>query len=267
MAGLVDAKAFTSGEKASITHPIVDLRAARGGNRDRQLICGDAVVVIDRQKGWSFVQSQKDGYCGWITSDSHGPAEEMTHWITARLSHLYPEPRVQAEATAVLPFGSLLRVVEVVGAFARTSLGYVPLPHVSAVQHRPTDPVAVAQSFLGAPYLWGGNTALGIDCSGLVQTAFLACQLACPGDSDQQAQMAEPLAPSAPLLPGDLIFWKGHVAMVCGPDLLIHANGHSMDVCTETITGCIDRIAKAGGGPVTARLRHPGAQGVIRSAG
>ena len=94
-----------------------------------------------------------------------------------------------------------------------------------------TDPVAVAELFLGTPYLWGGNSRAGIDCSGLVQAALLACGIACPGDSDLQAAIRRHarLSRSSRSARGDLIFWKGHVAMVADPTADPRLRSHHVD--------------------------------------
>jgi len=113
----------------------------------------------------------------------------------------------------------------------------------------------VAEGFLGTPYLWGGNSRAGVDCSGLVQLAYHACGLPCPADSDLQQSLGSELPKAAPLRRGDLLFWKGHVAMAVDAQTLIHANGHSMSVAYEGITACIARILDQTGGDVTARRR------------
>ena len=197
----------------------------------------------------------KDGYCGWLDAAAVGPALVATHWVAAAGTHLYPEPRVQAPAVAALPFGAKLAVTGVQGAWAAVAGCVVPAVHLRTVGDMFHDPVAVAEMFLGTPYPWGGNSRDGIDCSGLVQAALLACGRDCPGDSDLQAGIGTELAEGDALLRGDLVFWKGHVAMVVDGDRLIHANGHSMSVCHEGIAACIERIAAAGGGPITARRR------------
>ncbi|MDZ7904516.1 MAG: NlpC/P60 family protein [Cypionkella sp.] len=132
--------------------------------------------------------------------------------------------------------------------------GYIPLPHIRPLHSGFSDPVAVAEMFLGAPYLWGGNSAVGIDCSGLVQGAYLACGILAPADSDLQQSMGVDAAGS-PYLRGDLLFWRGHVALVVDGAQLIHANGHSMTVAYEGISDCITRISASGGGGVTAHRR------------
>lgn len=253
--GQVDAAAFTAGEPASIAAPLADLLARPMGPRDRQVLLGDAVTVIDRQDGWAFVQAAKDGYCGWLRETALGPAFTPTHWIAAPASHAYSGPKVQSPETAALPFTGKVVVTGIEGTFAQTQIGYIPLPHLRPVNDRPDDPASVAESLIGSPYLWGGNSRAGLDCSGLVQLSFHACGRACAGDSDLQRAMGQTVPDNAPLQRNDLLFWKGHIALVLDAKRLIHANGHSMSVAIEGITDCIARIAAQGGGPVTARKR------------
>jgi len=118
------------------------------------------------------------------------------------------------------------------------------------------DPVTIATVLLGTPYLWGGNSAFGIDCSGLVQAACMVCGIACPGDSDMQAAgLGQLVTDGSPPRRGDLLFWKGHVAWVSGPDTILHANAHHMAVAYEGLVAAVARIAAQGGGPVTAHRR------------
>jgi cell wall-associated NlpC family hydrolase len=253
--GQVEAAGFVSGELASVTAPLADLLAKPFGARDRQVLLGDTLLVIDHDRGHVFVQAQKDEYCGWLADTAVGPAFAPTHWVAARSSHLYAAPRVQALDLTALPFGARLCVTAMQGGFATTAQGFVPLAHLRSKSDRPSDPVSVAESLLGAPYLWGGNSGAGIDCSGLVQTARLACGLTCPGDSDQQQALGEDIGMEVPCQRGDLLFWKGHVAMAMDEERLIHANGHAMAVVIEDISACIIRIAAQGGGPLVARKR------------
>jgi cell wall-associated NlpC family hydrolase len=258
--GVMLARRYTDGAPARIAVPLADLLAAPAGARDRQLLMGDNVTVLEILDGYAFVQSMKDGYCGYVAEAALGPARPQTHWVSAPATWLLSEPDVRAASVAHLSLGSHLSLTA--GdhpRFAETIDGhYLPRAHVRALGDRPTDPVAVAELLQGTPYLWGGNSRAGIDCSGLVQAACLACGIPCPGDSDlQAASLGEPLGPGTDLRRGDLLFWKGHVALLRDAATMIHANGHHMMVTTEDIAAAVARTEASGGGPVTTRRRLP----------
>ncbi|MCW1917186.1 C40 family peptidase [Rhodobacter sp. KR11] len=245
---------LTEGSLLRVALPLVDLLRSPGGPRDRQLWLGERFTVIDREGDHVFGQAQRDGYCGWLPESALAEGTAATHWISAPSSHLYPEPRVQAHERAALPMGARLTVTAEVGAFAETPLGFVPMVHLTPLGRWLADPVSVAESLLGSPYLWGGNSRAGIDCSGLVQLAHHACGITLPGDSDLQ-EAATPRA-EGPFQRGDLLFWQGHVALAVGESLLIHANGHTMSVAYEPIEACLARI-KAAEGRVLSSHRRP----------
>ncbi len=252
--GLVDAP-LTEGEAALVVAPLADLLAQPDGARDRQLLLGDAVTVIDRDRGHVFVQAAKDGYCGWLVEAAVGAGAAPTHWVASPATHVYPEPRVQARERMALSSGARLDVVGKIAAWAETTSGFVPLGHLRRIGDWVADPVSVAEGLIGTPYLWGGNSRSGLDCSGLVQLSLHAAGRGCPGDSDQQQALGMDIPDGEAHRRGDLLFWRGHVALVVDPTRLIHANGHTMSVAYEGITAAIDRIAAQGGGPVTARQR------------
>ena len=253
--GQVTAPHFTQGTKAQVLPAVADLLKSPQGPRDRQLLLGDAVTVIDRHDGYAFVQSAKDGYCGYLPESTLGPAAHPTHWVATPGTHLYSGAAVQSADLAPLSLGARLTVLEHDGTFARTTRGFVPGNHLRVLGDWLDDPVSVAQMFLGTPYLWGGNSRAGLDCSGLVQAALLACGQSCPGDSDLQHSLGSPLDANAPLQRNDLLFWKGHVALVVTPDLMIHANGHTMATSYEGIPQGCARILLQNGGPITQRRR------------
>jgi hypothetical protein len=248
------------GERRGVAVPLADLRRRPEGPRDRQAAMGEAFLALEDRDGWTFGTLVRDGYAGWIQTVKLGPRAEANHMVAVRGTHLYPAPDIKREPLAALSFGARFRIVSETDRFMETSAGaFLPKKHLRPLERPFRDPVTVAQLFFGTPYLWGGNSGTGIDCSGLVQAALLAAGLSCPGDSDlQEAAVGEALAPGVPPQRGDLYFWKGHVAMAVDGETLIHANAHHMAVAYEPITAAIARIAAQGGGAVTSRKRlHP----------
>jgi hypothetical protein len=252
--GQVAGVSFVEGDALQIGAALADLLRAPDGPRERQLLRGDGFTVIEDVGGWAFGFATRDGYCGWVRRGALIAPLAISHWVASCGTHLHDQPRVQASSEA-LPMRAGVQVTGMAGAFAEVVGGYVPATHLREIGDWLADPVAVAEMFLGTPYLWGGNSRAGIDCSGLVQGAFLACGLACPGDSDLQAAMGAEVPEGAALRRGDLVFWKGHVAMMVDDARIIHANGHSMDLRIEGLEAAAARIAARGGGPVTGRRR------------
>jgi cell wall-associated NlpC family hydrolase len=244
---------------ASVAVPVANLRAQPAGKRDRQLLWGEGFDVLERRDGWAFGVAQRDGYVGYVEETALAPVQTATHLISVRATHLYPTESFKAEEVTSLSFGSRVRVVDERHKFMEiatgdgTETGFVPKAHVRPIERPFSDPVTIAQLFFGTPYLWGGNSAFGIDCSGLAQAGFLACGLACPGDSDMQTELG--VAATGGYQRGDLLFWKGHVALCVDHEVLIHANAHHMAVSYEPIERAISRIEAQGDGPVTAHRR------------
>lgn len=245
------------GDTRSVAVPLVDIRQRPEGPRDRQAAMGEAFLALEDRDGWTFGTLQRDGYAGWCQSAKLGPPIDANYMVAVRGTHIYPAPDIKREAIAVASFGARFRIVSETDRFMETSGGaFLPKPHLRPLEWPFRDPVTVAQLFFGTPYLWGGNSGTGIDCSGLVQAALLAAGIPCPGDSDlQEAAVGEALAPSVSPERGDLFFWKGHVAIAVDGETLIHANAHHMAVAYEPIATAIARIAAQGGGPVTSRRR------------
>ena len=253
--GTVDAPLYTKGDLAQLIHPLTDLLASPNGKRERQLLLGDHFTVIDRHEGFAFGQSTKDGFCGYLPDSALGPAETPTHWVAAPMTTLYPEASIKARETGALTLGARLTAIGEHGKFTQTTRGYVPTLHLKPIGDWHKDPVAIAQTYLGTPYLWGGNSRAGLDCSGLVQACLLSCGHPCPGDADLQQALGKPIAEKAALKRGDLLFWNGHVALCMNADFMIHATAAFMAVVMENTRSAIKRITDQGGGPVIARRR------------
>ncbi len=256
--GQVAADRFVAGEMRQIAVPVAPIWCDRDGQaRQRELLYGAQFTVLEEDGVRAFGQSARDGYVGYVAVADLAAPTRATHVVSALATHLYSAPDLKSPNIMGLGFGSRLGLVGQVGRFMETVGGaFVPEQHVRALDSPAPDIVSVARKFLGVPYLWGGNSSWGIDCSGLVQAAMLACGHDCPGDADmQQVQVGDALSEGAPTQPGDLIFWSGHVAIVVDRETLIHANANDMAVAYEPMDSAIARIADQGEGPVTVRRR------------
>lgn len=254
--GQVEAPLFVDGWTRHVAAPVIALRHAPDGRRERELLRGEAVTVFEDRDNWCFVQAARDGYVGYLPSNSlqDMPAPDLR--VCVRATHAYSRADLKSPDLMTLSLGSRLRQLGQEGRFILTDAGHVPATHLAPLDQVEADPVSVATLLLGTPYLWGGNSAFGIDCSGLVQAACLACGIPCPGDSDLQAAgLGAPVTDGSPPRRGDLLFWKGHVAWVTGPDTILHANGHHMAVAYEGLAEAVARIEAQGGGPVTGHRR------------
>lgn len=253
LAGVVDAAQYLAGWPMSVAAPVVDVCAAPDGPRERQLLLGASVNVFEDRTGWSFVQAA-DGYVGYARSSLLGPASTPTHFVATVATHAYAQEDFKSPDLHHLPFGARVVVLDERRRFFETNVGFVPKSHLRGLDRPMGDPVTVAQLHFGVPYLWGGNSSRGIDCSGLVSTGLRACGIACPADSDMQcAELGNPF--DGAYQRGDLIFWKGHVGLMVDAETLIHANAHHMATVYEPVSKAILRIAAQGDGEVIAQRR------------
>ncbi len=249
--------------RRAVAAALADLRAAPGGALLRQYAHGEEVDLLEARGDAARVLCARDGLEGWMAAGALGAPGRPTHRVRTLCAHLYAEPDIRAQTVMRLPFGARVTIGrDAPGAaggggaarFAACGEGWIPRAQVRPDDAPENDPVAVAERFLGVPYLWGGDGADGIDCSGLVQAALLACGTRCPADSGpQRATFGRPVAGDPVASPrGALLFWAGHVAMARGDGSMIHANAGAMAVAVEGIATGIARIEAGGDGPLLA---------------
>ena len=255
--GMLSARRYLAPEPMQAVLPLAALRRdpAPAAEQLDQLLFGERFDVLERRGDWGFGQALRDGYVGWVELASVAPADEPpTHWVSALRTYVFSEPSIKAAPTAQLSMNALAHVDGREGRFLHLrGSGFVVEEHLWPLGGWRDDPAAVALSYLGAPYLWGGRCSLGLDCSGLVQQAFYAVGLALPRDSDQLAVLGSAADPVDGLRRGDLIFWPGHVGMMLDAETLIHANAFHMAVAVEPLAEAIRRIGPGSGEPIGYR--------------
>jgi cell wall-associated NlpC family hydrolase len=253
LGGKVKAARYVEGRVYEVIEPQAPLRREPrpDASLDTEALKGERVNIYDSNgEGWAWGQLAADGYVGWLPENAlTPPGAAPTHKVTALRTLVFPGPSIKLPPLEAPPLGARLVIARIQDRMAVTQSGaYVPAAHLAPLDQNETDFVAVAERFLGTPYLWGGKTALGLDCSGLVQVALTACGVSCPRDSDMQEEALGTAVTTdlSALRRGDLIFWKGHVAIVGDRGSLLHANAYHMAVAIEPIAAVVVRIRNAG---------------------
>ncbi|KPF47459.1 NlpC/P60 family protein [Rhizobium sp. AAP43] len=248
--GQVEATRFVAPEPAMIGRPVVALRPRPDMTTgiDTELLLGEGVRVFERSGGVAWVQALSDGYVGYLPQEALIPAVEPTHVVTVPRTFVYPGPEMKLPPRMAISIGSRLKIS---GEAETRGTRYFLTDDGSAIIARHLRPIAdpamedfvsIAARFLETPYLWGGKSGFGIDCSGLVQMSLALSGHSAPRDSDMQASGLGAVITREELRRGDLVFWKGHVAIMEDAETLIHANGHTMTVAREPLEDAIQRI-------------------------
>lgn len=249
--GKVEAEHYAAGKLFEISEPMAPMRKEPrfDSKRTTELLFGERVKVFEVREGWAWVKAAHDGYVGYIPASSlSSEISAPTHRVAVPSTFMYPAPDIKSAPEIPLPMNARIEVLEESDRFARMRNGrFVVAAHLKPMTSREEDYVAVAGRFLNAPYLWGGKTHYGLDCSGLVQTAMHAAGHACPRDTDlQERELGTPINDHQALKRGDLLFWKGHVGIMVDTSSMLHSNGHHMQVVVEPVETAITRIAMSG---------------------
>lgn len=260
--GLVRARAYVVGEMLTCHAAAAPILAQpeQGAEQWDQLLMGERFKVIERKHDFYWGQALRDGYVGYVpVSAFRGDAYLPTHYVATLRTYVFAAPNLKASILTALSLNALVSVARFENGFAYINeMGWVFADHLSDFTRFAEDFVAVAESYINAPYQWGGRESIGLDCSGLLQQALYASGYGCPRDSDMQAKLGIALDPGAELnglRRGDLVFWKGHVAIMVDDHNIIHANAHHMKVAVEPLRAAIARIAASGAGQPTGFRR------------
>jgi cell wall-associated NlpC family hydrolase len=237
-------------EKAQVFHCAAGATAIRrephaAAEQLDQLLFGETFRVIETGRGWGWGQADRDGYVGHVLlADLQPGLVPATHRVSALRAYAFSAPDIKSKPVALLSLNCLVAAEAEEGRFLKAEgSGWIPAVQLAPIGQVETDPAAVAERYLGAPYQWGGRESLGLDCSGLIQQALQACGRFCPRDSDQQQALGRPVD-SAELARGDMVFWKGHVGMMLDAERLIHANAFNMQVQIEPLAETVARVGE-----------------------
>ena len=262
--GTVQAARYVAGERRRVRLPSTPMRAEPRPDASyvSEALLGEPFVVYDSdEEGWSWGQLETDGYVGWLATGALGDADPApTHRVIVPRSHFYPVAGFRAPPLSPVGLGAQVHVLRVEERHAATPHGFIRATHLAPLGQAAGDYVAIAEAMLGAPYVWGGRSGEGCDCSGLVQMALAGAGIAAPRDSDmQQAGLGAALPEGANALRrGDLVFWKGHVGIMRDETRLLHANVWHMAVASEPLAEALERIGAQGGGAPTGFRRLAG---------
>jgi hypothetical protein len=253
--GKVEAARFVEGEKCISLRGHLSLRQKPESYapQETELLCGELFTVYEQKDGWCWGQIGPDGYVGYVHALSLQPLVEATHRVTALWAPVYVHADIKSAVCNALPMNALVRL-EKEGDFFQTNAGFVSYRHLVPTREHATDFVAVAERFMGVPYVWGGKTAAGVDCSGLIQIALQAAGISAPRDTDMMEKALGLEVDRADLQRGDLVFWKGHMGVMLDGQRLLHANAFHMEVFEEPLDQAIARIEQTAG-PVTSIRR------------
>lgn len=263
--GLVDAETFVEGRPARVVAPVADVLKAPDASAglDTQLVAGDDVRVFAEKNGWAWLQAERDSYVGYVATDALGErGAAPTHVVSVPRTFVYPAPDMKFPRRRALSMGSRLAVAgEAETRNTRFLLiengEAVIASHLAPAAQAAPDYVAIAERLLETPYLWGGASGFGIDCSGLVQLSMRMAGVDVLRDTDMQlASIGRPVDVAddlSGLQRGDLVFWKGHVAIMTDAENMVHASGHTMLVCRERLSDAVARIGHLYGTPVGFR--------------
>lgn len=253
---------MTAGTMHQVCTGLAALRREPRGDAplDTQLLFGELIAITGEQKGWLRGRAETDGYEGWVAQDDLAQhVAEATHRVRALRTYVYSRPDLKSQPLHLISMNARVAAGPAEGLYRQVQGGgWVHVRHLAVLDAFEPDFVAVAERFVGTPYFWGGRDSRGLDCSGLVQTAFAAAGISVPRDSGDQERVLSgrwgTIDPSAQKQRGDLVFWRGHVGIMTDARGLLHANAGYMETMVEDLDAAMARIGTSDG-PVQTVVR------------
>ncbi|CAN5249998.1 C40 family peptidase [soil metagenome] len=220
-----------------------------------QLLRGESFHVLDVTAEWAWGFCGHDGYVGYVRREALDKREILDHRVTALSAPVFAAPDIKSHILDFWPAGARFAGLRE-DDFLTCAEGYVHHRHASPLDRLQSDWVAIAEEYLGQPYVWGGRGYGGLDCSGLVQVALGRCGMPIPRDTDLQREgIGNPIAEGDMLRRGDLVFFPGHVGIMADGERLLHANAFWMATVIEPMADVVARLSPDHAQPILARRR------------
>jgi len=220
-----------------------------------QLLYGDTFKKLEQEGSWLRIKNDSDNYKGYIKNKKFNLNHKNTHKVYILHANLYSKPNEKSKIKKKLSFGSKVKITQQRGKFLGFDKFWIKKNSLKKINFKTNNYFKDINKFINVKYKWGGKHFTGIDCSGLIQLFSNFNNKFCPRDTKDQIKYFKKKIKLHNIKKNDLIFWKGHVAIVLSKNKLIHAYGPLKKVVIMPIKKTIDRIYRTANLKVTGIRR------------